>query len=247
MRNSSFLIWVWLPRIRNDQFLIWGGLPLIRDGLFLIRVWFSQIRNRLFLMRSNPSPMRNSPMLIWVWLPLISNGPFLIGSRLSPISNRLFLMRVCLPLMKEKQLLSGGWILLFSESLSSGALREGYVEAACNRLTVVSKYCRPVPPHCSGETFAMRNIAVSSIWMSYPAATGVVLLLGYFVLAIAVGGGSFESSEFQIEKLRMMQFPMLSSTAQAAASASALSSSVSRRRRFHSRRGNPWHGPCRIL
>ena|SRR2546427_6028309 len=36
----------------------------------------------------------------------------------------------------------------------------------------------------------MRNIAVSSIWMSYPAATGIVLLLGYFVLAITVGGGS---------------------------------------------------------
>ena len=36
----------------------------------------------------------------------------------------------------------------------------------------------------------MRNITVSSIWMSYPAATGIVLLLGYFVLAIAVGGGS---------------------------------------------------------
>ena len=32
----------------------------------------------------------------------------------------------------------------------------------------------------------MRKIAVSSIWMSYPAATGIVLLLGYFVLAIAV-------------------------------------------------------------
>jgi len=40
--------------------------------------------------------------------------------------NRLFLIRVCLPLMKEKQLLSGDWILLFNESLSSGALREGY-------------------------------------------------------------------------------------------------------------------------
>jgi len=36
----------------------------------------------------------------------------------------------------------------------------------------------------------MRNIAVSSLWMSYPAATGIVLLLGYFVLAITVGGGS---------------------------------------------------------
>ena len=65
-------------------------------------------------------------MLIRVWLPLIRNGPFLTGSRLSPMRNRLFLIRVCLPLMKEKQLLSGDWILLFNESLSSGALREGY-------------------------------------------------------------------------------------------------------------------------
>ena len=36
----------------------------------------------------------------------------------------------------------------------------------------------------------MRNTAVFSGWMSYPAATGIVLLLGYFVLAITVGGGS---------------------------------------------------------
>ena len=54
------------------------------------------------------------------------NGLFLIGGSLLQIRNWLFLIRVCLPLMKEKQLLSGGWILLFKESLSIGALREGY-------------------------------------------------------------------------------------------------------------------------
>src|SRR5439155_164610 len=51
MRNTSFLIWVWLPLIRNDQFLIWGELI----------------------------PMRNSSFLIWVWLPLMRKSRYLIG------------------------------------------------------------------------------------------------------------------------------------------------------------------------
>src|SRR6266516_4735389 len=38
MRNSSFLIGVWLPLMRNDQFLIWGGLSLMRNRSFLIGV-----------------------------------------------------------------------------------------------------------------------------------------------------------------------------------------------------------------
>ncbi len=77
MRNSSFLIWVWLPLIRNSPFLIGDGLP----------------------------PMRNTPFLIRVWLPLIWNGQFLIWSALSLMRNGSFLIRVCLPPMSKSRFL----------------------------------------------------------------------------------------------------------------------------------------------
>src|SRR5207249_886920 len=82
MRNSSFLIWVWLPLIWNRVFLIWGAL----------------------------SPMRNSPFLIRVWLPLIWNGPFLIWSALSLMRNGSFLISTssCGQRHNRKELCVGG-------------------------------------------------------------------------------------------------------------------------------------------
>ena len=96
MRNSPFLIWVWLSLIWNSPLLIWGGLP----------------------------PMRNSPFLIWVWLPLIWNSPFLFWSALSRMRKTPLLIRVCLPRMRKSRFLIRVWLLLIKESRLSGGTPE---------------------------------------------------------------------------------------------------------------------------
>ena len=96
MRNSPFLVWVWLPLIWNSPLLIWGGLP----------------------------PMRNSPFLIWVWLPLIWNSPLLFWSALSRMRKTPLLIRVCLPRMRKSRFLIRVWLLLIKESRLSGGTPE---------------------------------------------------------------------------------------------------------------------------
>jgi len=93
MRNSSFLIGVWLSLIRNGPFRIGSELSPMRNSSFLIGVWLSLMRNGPFLIGSGLSPMRNSSFLIGVGLPLMRNSPFLIGSELSPMRNSPFLIR----------------------------------------------------------------------------------------------------------------------------------------------------------
>ena len=136
MRNSSFLILVWLPLIWNRVFLIWGALSPMRNSPFLIRVrplliwdspfliWgaLSPMRSSPFLIRVELSliwngqfliwggfpPMRNTPFLIGVWLSLIWNSPLLIWDGLPPMRNTPFLIRVCLPLIWNHQFLIWG-------------------------------------------------------------------------------------------------------------------------------------------
>ena len=85
MRNSSFLIWVWLSLIWNRVFLIWGALSPMRNSPFLIRVRPPLIWNSPFLIGGAPSPMRNTPFLIRVELSLIWNDQFLIwGGQANP-------------------------------------------------------------------------------------------------------------------------------------------------------------------
>ena len=96
MRNSSFLIWVWLPLIWNRVFLIWGALP----------------------------PMRNTPFLIRVWLPLTWNSPFLIGGALPSMRNGSSLIRVCLPPMRKSRFLILGEGFPIQGSWLSGELRK---------------------------------------------------------------------------------------------------------------------------
>jgi len=84
MRNSSFLIWVWLPLIWNRVFLIWGALSPMRNSPFLIRVRPLLIWDSPLLIWGALSPMRSSPFLIRVELSLILEWPIPHLGRLSP-------------------------------------------------------------------------------------------------------------------------------------------------------------------
>ena len=116
MRNSSFLIWVWLPLIWNRVFLIWGALPPMRNTPFLIRVWLPLTWNSPFLIGGALPPRRNSPFLIRVWLPLIWNDRFLIWGALPSTRNGSSLIRVCLPPMRKSRFLIWGKASLFREA-----------------------------------------------------------------------------------------------------------------------------------
>ena len=144
MRNSSFLIWVWLPLIWNRVFLIWGALSPMRNSPFLIRVrplliwdsplliWgaLSPMRSSPFLIRVELSliwngqfliwggfpPMRNTPFLIGVWLCLIWNSPLLIWDGLPPMRNTPFLIGVWLSPMRKSRFLIWGKASLFREA-----------------------------------------------------------------------------------------------------------------------------------
>jgi len=117
MRNSSFLIRVYLSLMRNGPFLIWSEPPPNRSGPFLIWVSLSLMRNSQFLIWSERPRM----FLIWVGLPLIRNRQLLIRSPLSLIRDRLFLIRVCLPIMWKSLLLIGfGFSPIRQSQLPSG-------------------------------------------------------------------------------------------------------------------------------
>src|SRR5438876_346062 len=75
MRNSSFLIGVWLSLMRNGPFLIGSELSAMRNSSFLIGVWLSLMRNGPFLIGSGPSPMRNNQFLSWRELPPVRHTP----------------------------------------------------------------------------------------------------------------------------------------------------------------------------
>ena len=74
MRNSSFLIWVWL---------IGDGPPPMRNTPLLIRVWLPLIWNRVFLIWGALPPMRNGSSLIRVCLPPMRKSRFLIWGKAS--------------------------------------------------------------------------------------------------------------------------------------------------------------------
>ena len=124
MRNSSFLIWVWLPLIWNRVFLIWGALPPMRNTPFLIRVWLPLTWNSPFLIGGALPPRRNSPFLIRVWLPLIWNDGFLIWGALPSMRNGSSLIRVCLPPMRKSRFLILGEGFPIQGSWLSGELRK---------------------------------------------------------------------------------------------------------------------------
>jgi len=60
MRNTPFLIRVWLPLIGNGQFLIWSALSLMRNGSFLIRVCLPPMRKSRFLIWGKASLFREA-------------------------------------------------------------------------------------------------------------------------------------------------------------------------------------------
>ena len=116
MRNSSFLIWVWLPLIWNRVFLIWGALSPMRNSPFLIRVRPLLIWDSPLLIWGALSPMRSSPFLIRVELSLIWNGQFLIWGGFPPMRNTPFLIGVWLSPMRKSRILIWGKASLFREA-----------------------------------------------------------------------------------------------------------------------------------
>src|SRR6266566_8300674 len=69
-----------VPAQYQSEFVIWSALPVMRNSSFLIRVYLSLMRNGPFLIWSEPPPNRSGPFLIWVSLSLMRNSQFLIWS-----------------------------------------------------------------------------------------------------------------------------------------------------------------------